>query len=614
MHEWLRISDDPQILEIVTGYKLRFCETPVQLYEPSNPPYSRPEMVASIQNLLQLGSIVPCTDCEGQFISPIFLTPKSNGTYRFILNLKSLNRFIIQEHFKMEDIRTACKLLSYDSYMATIDLKEAYFLVPVHKSFRKYLRFRFENTLYEFVSLCFGQSSAPYCFTKLMKPVLTYLRTNGHTLVGYLDDIWITGNSFSSCLNSVKTVANILESLGFVINMEKSNFTPTQNCKFLGLQLNSRKMTLELPTEKRIKIYELTKNISSKSTIKIREFAQFVGTLTAACPAVSYGWLYTKQFEREKYLALEKYQSYDAKMRISSSLQEDFKWWERIINYADNAIQLNHFQLEIFSDSSLSGWGAFCNGETVSGFWTQSDMKNHINYLELLAAFMALKCFCKFMTNSEILLRIDNTTAISYINRMGGIQFPHLNKITRDIWQWCEDRKIFIFASYIKSRDNTEADRASRFTNVDTEWELRESCFQEIVEKLGEPEVDLFASCINKKCPRFVSWKRDPDAYEIDAFTLKWDQFFFYAFPPFAIILKSIRKIINDGASGIFVAPYWPSQPWFPLFMSLVDSELIYFGPDKDMLLSPSRTPHPLWPNLTLVCAILSGKRSSNSH
>lgn len=111
---------------------------------------------------------------------------------------------------------------------------------------------------------------------KLMKPVLNYLRSNGNTLVGYLDDIWCANNSFLSCSNTVKTVVNTVESLGFVLNMEKSNFIPTKHCKFLGLQLNSQNMTLELPTEKRLKIYELIKNMSSKSLVNIREFAQFV--------------------------------------------------------------------------------------------------------------------------------------------------------------------------------------------------------------------------------------------------------------------------------------------------------------------------------------------------
>lgn len=160
---------------------------------------------------------------------------------------------------------------------------------------------------------------------------------------------------------------------------------------------------------------------------------------------------------------------------------------------------------------------------------------------------MGLKCFCKNINNSEILLRIDNSTAISKINRMGGIQFPHLNQITRKIWQWCERSNLFIFASYI-IRDNIEADKASRVSNIDTEWELQESCFQQLIIDFGQPEIDLFATRINKKCLKYVAWKRDPDAYNIDAFTLRWDNYFFYCFPPFSIILKCIRKIINDEA------------------------------------------------------------------
>lgn len=193
---------------------------------------------------------------------------------------------------------------------------------------------------------------------------------------------------------------------------------------------------------------------------------------------------------------------------------------------------------------------------------------------------------------------------------MGGIQFPHLNQISREIWQWCESKNIYIFASYIRSRDNIDADRASRHTNIDTEWSLNEGSFQNIVRKFDHPSIDLFASRLNKKCDCYVSWKRDPGAYEIDAFTIKWNKYFFYAFPPFALVLKCLRKIIEDNARGILIVPYWPGQPWYPMFKSLVSSEIIYLQPRKNLLLSPSREHHPLWRNLTLACAILSSKRT----
>lgn len=128
-------------------------------------------MRQSITNLLELGAVETCSPCREQFISKIFLRPKPNGKYRFILNLKPLNKFIESDHFKMEDIRTAIKLVSQDFFMCSIDLKESYFLVAIAPEHRKYLRFEFERVLYQFTALPYGLSTAPSVFTKLMKPV-----------------------------------------------------------------------------------------------------------------------------------------------------------------------------------------------------------------------------------------------------------------------------------------------------------------------------------------------------------------------------------------------------------------------------------------------------------
>lgn len=197
--------------------------------------------------------------------------------------------------------------------------------------------------------------------------------------------------------------------------------------------------------------------------------------------------------------------------------------------------------------------GAFCCGNRINGGWKVDELKFHINYLELLAVFLGLKSFASTLTNCTILLRVDNRTAIIYVNRMGGIQFPHLNNLARDIWQWCEVRNIWLFASYINFKENTEADKESRKINPDIEWELSDCVFQHIIDTLGQPKIDLFASRTNTKCDTFISWKKDPDFIAVDAFTVNWQQWQFYAFPPFSLILKCIRKIIDDSASGILV-------------------------------------------------------------
>ena len=210
----------------------------------------------------------------------------------------------------------------------------------------------------------------------------------------------------------------------------------------------------------------------------------------------------------------------------------------------------------------------------------------------------------------EILLRVDNTTAMAYINRMGGIKFPKLNSLAREIWQWCESRNLHIFASYINTKENKIADAESRVLPSETEWELADWAFEKIKNELGEPDIDLFASDANAKCDKFVSWHRDPNSIAINAFTLSWSNISFYAFPPFSMILRVLQKIVTDKAEGIVVVPFWPTQPWFPKFKSLTQTHVTKLGPDPYLLSSISRQKHPLSTSLTLVAARLSGRHT----
>lgn len=69
--------------------------------------------------------------------------------------------------------------------------------------------------------------------------------------------------------------------------------------------------------------------------------------------------------------------------------------------------------------------------------WTAVEAERHINVLELQAAFFALKCFCSNHTRRHIQIQIDNTTALAYINHMGGTKSIQLDSLTIDLWNWC---------------------------------------------------------------------------------------------------------------------------------------------------------------------------------
>ena len=125
-----------------------------------------PEIKNEIQKLLSKGVIVDSHHEIGDYISPIFSVPKSDGSIRLILNLKKFNEFVKFTHFKMENIHTILGLVTPGCWMASIDLKDAYYSVKIHPQYQKYLKFTYANQLYMYTAYPNGLSSCPRRFTK----------------------------------------------------------------------------------------------------------------------------------------------------------------------------------------------------------------------------------------------------------------------------------------------------------------------------------------------------------------------------------------------------------------------------------------------------------------
>lgn len=187
--------------------------------------------------------------CPDQFVSGIFVVPKPDKTYRLVINLKKPNEFVDCPHFKMEDYRIVCNIMQKDCFMGSIDLKDAYHLIAVHESHRKYLRFKWKDELYEYMCLSFGLSTAPRVFTKLLKPVIFHLRKLGFLSCIYLDDILLFGPTYETCKHNIDFTSQTLSELGLLINDEKSVFQPTQLIRYLGFVFNSVETTISLPTD-----------------------------------------------------------------------------------------------------------------------------------------------------------------------------------------------------------------------------------------------------------------------------------------------------------------------------------------------------------------------------
>jgi len=196
------ITSDFFILDTVSGLSLQFDgphpTTSSTMVQPRFSSNEHKLVALEIDRLLSKGVIVESQNKIGEFISPIFVTPKADGGFRLILNLKKLNEHMPYIHFKMDTIDKFLKLIRRDMFMAKVDLKDAYYSVKINKNHQKFLKFYFNGTLFMFTCLPNGLCSGPRKFTKLLKPPLSHLRTEELMLISaYIDDIDHCSQKFS---------------------------------------------------------------------------------------------------------------------------------------------------------------------------------------------------------------------------------------------------------------------------------------------------------------------------------------------------------------------------------------------------------------------------------
>ena len=320
--KWENVTSDKIILDIIKiGLKLDVIDTPKSNSKFTFPLSHEEKLIVKKEVALLKGkNIVAKANVteNNTFVSGVFTRSKKDGSKRMILNLKRLNKFVDYKHFKMESLQNVLELIRPGVYMASIDLKDAFYSAPVHKNQQAYLKFFVEEYL-KFVCMPNGYGPAVRIFTKISKTPFSILREIGFLSVVYVDGSYLQRDCYEDCFSIVLNTIEVIRSLGFTIIPEKSKFIPTQCIAFFGFILNSVQMAITWRKQNsgEKKILNLCHEILKEDVVTTRFLSKHIGNLVLAFPEVTLGSFYYWALEMDKAETLQLSNgNYDASVRL----------------------------------------------------------------------------------------------------------------------------------------------------------------------------------------------------------------------------------------------------------------------------------------------------------
>ncbi len=523
-------------------------------------------LVRELSSHLQKGAIeeVPQSEVEQGFFSRYFLVPKRDGGLRPILDLRRLNLSLYKGKFKMLTMRTIMSQVQEGDWFVTIDLKDAYFHIQVVHRHRRFLRFAFGGKAYQYKVLPFGLALAPRTFTKCMDAALAPLRLQGIRVLNYLDDWLILAHSRELVSRHRDIVLGHIHSLGLRMNAKKSVLLPSQRTVFLGVRLDSVQMQARLAPARIPVFTACLARFKLGHHVSVGTCRRLLGLMAAASPVLPLGLLHMRPFLWwMKELRLHPTVPATCLVRVSRSCCRRLLMWRDPV-FLRSGVRMGaiHRRHMITTDASMTDWGAVFEGRPASGEWKEEFLFWHINCLELRAVFLALKYFLPVLGEHHVIVRTDNMAVVSHINRQGGSRSRTLDRLTRHLLLWSQDKFLSLRAVHVPGVLNLAADFLSRQKLKPGEWMLNRQTVSQIWDLFGKAEVDLFASQGSSQCPLWFSLNF-PTTLGIDAFAHPWPNVSLYAFPPIKLIPAVLCRVKVSGARLLLIAPFWPSQTWF---------------------------------------------------
>lgn len=436
---------------------------------PSAPLYKK--ATKQIMTEIENGNYIEVTN-PPTIISPLGVIPKPDGGVRLIHDCSRPEGAAVNDYVtdlpkqKFSTVDSAAKLVTQGCYMAKVDLKSAYRVVPISQKSQTVtgVHWQFQDKVRFFIDkkLPFGSRMAPSIFHRLSQAVVRMMHRKGfRNIVAYLDDFFICEPSQKQCIRTLNTLIRLLRSLGFLISWNKV-VDPTQQLTFLGIEINSLIMQLQLPDEKLADLKTEILDFKGRNRASKKQLQSLVGKLNWASSVVYGG----RVFLRRLINAMCTLKKDSHKLRFNSDILRDLAWWQSFLfTFNGKSLLLDKVPVtSLYTDACNEGAGGHWGSSWFYTNWSSdipSAMLLHINEKETLAVCLAAHFWAPAWANKRIIVYSDNMVTVASINKCSS-RNNIVMRFLRYLFWLSAKFNFHLSARHIQGKHNCLADSVSR--------------------------------------------------------------------------------------------------------------------------------------------------------
>lgn len=227
----------------------------------------------------------------------MFLILKPDGSPRPVFNLKCLNTYLSVKKFRLISHIKIPSFLQKGDFLTSLDLSQAYCHVPIIPRHQKFLSFVYREKVYQWTCLPFGLASAPQTFGQLSNWIASLLREKGVRVVVYPDDFLLAHQNPVILSEQTVLEVHLLSSLGWSVNIQKSQLSPCQSIDYLGITWNMTSHQMLLPLNKVVSLRNRLQLLYQNPHWSLRIAQELIGVLNFAAFVVPLGRLYLKRIQ-----------------------------------------------------------------------------------------------------------------------------------------------------------------------------------------------------------------------------------------------------------------------------------------------------------------------------